>query len=112
LLDKVLLVVLAASSLHYLAKPLLASATGGVGESAGAYSSTFYAMLSQSSGTVLGLAIALMLFVVLVRDILEALATRSETDPLSGLLNRRGFEERRDLALRQQTSNGLPLSLV
>jgi len=112
LFDNLLLAVLALSTLHYLAKPFMAAASGGVGASAGGYAGTFYAMVSQSSGTVLGLMVALLLFIVLVRDILETLATRSETDPLSGLLNRRGFEERRDHALRQRASSGLPVSLV
>ena len=112
LLDNLLLGVLALSSAHYLLKPLMASLTGGVGQSAGSYIATLYAMVSQSSGTVLGLSVALLIFVVLMRDVLETLETRSETDPLSGLLNRRGFEERRDHALRQLAATGLPVSLV
>lgn len=111
-LDGLLLAALGLAAIHYLAKPLMALATGGVGDTAGGYAATLYAMVSQSVGTVLGLSIALLLFVVLVRDLLEALAARSVTDPLSGLLNRRGFEERRDQALRQRSANGLPVSLV
>lgn len=112
MIDDILLVALGFSALHFLVKPIMASASGGVGDSARAYSRTFYAMISQSSGTVLGLGVALLLFAVLVRDILEAFATRSETDALSGLLNRRGFEKRRDSILHRRPASGRPVSLV
>src|SRR5690606_17702380 len=112
LLDRVLQAVVGLSTVHYLLKPLAAAMSGGVGASASAYSSTFYAMISQSSGTVLGIAFALTLAIVLVREMFEALAERADTDSLSGLFNRQAFERRRDALMAQRTGNGLPLSLV
>ena len=45
-------------------------------------------------GTIFAMAIALMMLVILVRDVLADATARSETDMLSGLLNRGGFEAR------------------
>jgi diguanylate cyclase (GGDEF)-like protein len=42
----------------------------------------------------------------------EALALISRTDPLTGVLNRRGFEERLDAALRTGERSGEPVSLL
>jgi diguanylate cyclase (GGDEF)-like protein len=100
------------AGLHYVAKPLLARASGGVGPNPEAYINTLYALFSQSLGTVLGVAIALTLLVILVRDLIVEITVQSRTDKLSGLLNRRGFEEGRDEVMRRRSRNGLPVSLV
>lgn len=42
----------------------------------------------------------------------ESLKQLSETDPLTGLLNRRGFEQRYDLALRTSLRSGKPIGLL
>ncbi|HTV70783.1 MAG TPA: GGDEF domain-containing protein [Rhizobiaceae bacterium] len=111
-LDRALAVLFALSSLQFLSKPLLAFAFGGWGENPQAYLESNYALVSQSMGTVFGLAVALMMFIVLMRDVLEEATTKSETDTLSGLLNRRGFEARAEHALRSAARHRMPLSLV
>ena len=60
----------------------------------------------------LALALALLLIVILVGELLFAITTQSRTDELSGLLNRRGFQQQLDLALRARIASGLPLSLI
>jgi diguanylate cyclase (GGDEF)-like protein len=45
-------------------------------------------------------------------DVMEDLRRESQTDPLSGLLNRRGFEEGINAAIRQARRKGMPLALV
>jgi diguanylate cyclase (GGDEF)-like protein len=69
-------------------------------------------MFSQTSGTVLGVAVALLLLVILVRDVLADFTEQSQTDKLSGLLNRRGFETGLEESLRRAAETGLPVSLV
>ncbi len=91
-LDNVLMVLLAASGLQFLSKPFLFQAFGGTGDSPDKYLTTTYALFSQSMGTVFAMAVALMMLVILVRDVLADANARSETDTLSGLLNRGGFE--------------------
>jgi diguanylate cyclase (GGDEF)-like protein len=69
-------------------------------------------MISMGLGTIFGIGVALMTLVVLVHDLLLDLTTKSETDTLSGLLNRRGFEQRSAGALSGAAGQGMPVSLV
>ena len=111
-LDRTLMAVLGLSAVQFLSKPFIAAALGGWGANPQAYSGTVYAMVSQSLGTVFALGIALLMLVILVRDALGEAAARSETDALSGLLNRGGFERRAEAALVDAVRRGLPVSLV
>lgn len=111
-IDITLMALLGASALQFLAKPFLAFASGGWGANPELYLTSVYAMISQTMGAVFAIALALMMFAVLVRDIIAAATERSETDPLSGLLNRGGFEARAELALREAARRARPLSLV
>ena len=112
LLDLALTGLLAASTLQFLSKPFLALALGGWGANPQAYLDSAYAMISQSLGSVFGIAIALMMLAVLVSDILAAAMQKSETDTLSGLLNRRGFETRAEMAVGDAARQGISMSLV
>ena len=111
-LDNVLMALLAASALQFLSKPFLFRAFGGTGDSPDQYLATDYALFSQSMGTIFAMAVALMLLVILVRDVLADANTRSETDMLSGLLNRGGFEAHAAAALQEARRLGVPVSLV
>lgn len=111
-LDYALICLLLAAGAHFLAKPLLANASGGMGDSPQAYISTSYALLSQSLSSFFALALALLLFVILLKQLLDELNTRSRTDPLSGLLNRAGFNARLDDILSVKGAAGPPVSLI
>jgi diguanylate cyclase (GGDEF)-like protein len=111
-LDHMLMAVLAASALQFLSKPFIAHALGGWGADPQVYLQSSYALVSQSLGTVFGLAIALLILVILVRDVLAAVMSKSETDTLSRLLNRGGFERHAELALRGAARQGVPVALV
>jgi diguanylate cyclase (GGDEF)-like protein len=111
-LDNVLMGLLAASALQFLSKPFLFRTFGGTGDSPDQYLSTIYALFSQSMGTIFAIAVALMLLVILVRDVLAEANARSETDMLSGLLNRGGFEAHAAAALQEARRLGVPVSLV
>jgi diguanylate cyclase (GGDEF)-like protein len=111
-IDNLLGGLLAASALQFLSKPFLFLAVGGTGDNPNLYIDTVYAMLSQSMGTIFALAIALMLLVMLLRDVLADANARSETDTLSGLLNRGGFELHAADALREAARRNTPVSLV
>jgi len=111
-LDRLLMAVLAASAVQFLGKPFLAAALGGWGANPQSYSGTAYALVSQSLGTIFAMAIALLILVILVRDALGEADARSETDALSGLLNRGGFERRAEAMLSGAVRGGLPVSLV
>jgi len=111
-LDTVLMCLLAMSSLQFLSKPFLSQALGGTGASPQTYLSTDYALVSQAMGTVFAIAIALLFLVILARDVIGDVRILSETDALSRLLNRGGFEDRATLLLRKADAGGRPMALV
>ncbi|HWK64610.1 MAG TPA: GGDEF domain-containing protein [Rhizobiaceae bacterium] len=111
-LDSAFAVLLAASAVQFLAKPFLAGYLGGWGANPQAYLESDYAMASQTTGTILAMAIALMMLVILVRDLVSHMMETSETDALSGLLNRRGFERQASRASIQAVEQGMPVSLI
>ena len=111
LIDNVLASLFVISALHYLSKPLIAAAVGGPGENPQAYLGTIYALYSQSMGTVLAIATALLLMAMLIAGIVSEITAKSETDALSGLLNRRGFEIRLG-EITDGRSVGMPVALA
>ncbi len=104
-LDLLLAALSGLTALTYLAKPAIAMI---VGSAAGpqSYMTTTYAAISQSIGSVTLITLALVLLLVMMRDTTAEMIARSETDPLSGVLNRRGFEAQavRLLASARQTN--------
>lgn len=111
-LDIAILVTLCISTVQFLSKPFVAQLTGGPGDSPQTYIATTYALYSQSLGAVLQVAMGLLVLTLLVRDMLVEIIARSETDPLSGLFNRRGFEQRVEPGLAGLRKGGVPASLV
>ncbi|WP_127597882.1 sensor domain-containing diguanylate cyclase [Nitratireductor alexandrii] len=110
-LDIALTGVLGAGAVHFLAKPFFAAAFG-PGDRPQTYVDSIYALISQSMGSVLIVATGLLVAVVLVRDLLTDATTKSETDSLTGLLNRRGFEERVPQVTRLLAETRVPASIV
>ncbi len=111
-IDYAILSTLCLSTVQFLSKPLVAVWTGGAGDSPQTYIATTYALYSQSLGAVLQVAMGLLMLTVLVRDMLVEVTARSETDPLSGLYNRRGFEQRVEPGLAAMKKGNLPAALV
>ncbi|TGQ49979.1 GGDEF domain-containing protein [Mesorhizobium sp. M1C.F.Ca.ET.193.01.1.1] len=111
-LDHILMLVLAASAAQFASKPLIAGALGGWGANPQSYVQTIYALVSQSLGTVFGLAVALLALAILVRDVLAEATSKSETDTLSRLFNRRGFERHAAFAMRDAVRQGVPVALL
>ena len=111
-LDYLLMGLLGFASLHFAAKPFLAGTLGGVGENPQAYVQSSYAAVSQTIGTVLLVAVALLVMGMMVHDVLADATSKSETDSLSGLMNRRGFEHHAETARREAARHGIPVSLV
>lgn len=111
-MDMALLVMFSCSALQFLAKPWLALLTGGPGATPQQYMATDYALYSQSLGAVLSVGTGLLMLMLLVRDMIVEITAKSETDMLSGLFNRRGFDERAEPGLAAIRKNRMPASLV
>lgn len=110
-IDTALAVFLGFNAVHFLSKPFLAALLGN-GDSPQDYLSTTYAMASQAMGAVVVVATALILLATLILDMVRDITARSETDSLSGLLNRRGFEARLADIVARLPADGMPVSLV
>ncbi len=110
-LDRLLVTVGALAVLVYLAKPAIAWWIG-TADHAQAYLASDYAAISQTMGSVVLIALALVLLLVIMRDTTMEMIARSETDPLSGALNRRGFETHGDRAVVRARRTDQPLSLI
>ncbi|WP_312797355.1 GGDEF domain-containing protein [Tianweitania sp.] len=111
-LDYGLLTVVSATAAHFLAKPLIALWIGNIGETPSAYISTSYAIVSQTLSAIFFLAMGLMIIMVMMRNTLGVMMVKSETDPLSGVLNRRGFEERAAPLLHVYQGSRVPLAMI
>lgn len=91
-LDRFLAGLMGFLTVYFLSKPYVALKVGGVGDTPAAYADTVYAAISQASGGMLLMGLAMMALAVVIRDSAAALIRRSERDPETGLLNQRGFE--------------------
>ncbi|HZG32856.1 MAG TPA: GGDEF domain-containing protein [Sphingopyxis sp.] len=110
-LDLLLFALQIVAALLYLAKPAIATLVGRADAPQG-YMDTTYAAISQSGSMVTLIAIALVLLLVMMRDTAAEMAARSETDVLSGLFNRRGFDTRAEAALARARRLGEPAVLI
>lgn len=110
-LDLALLALFLLSGLNFIAKPIIAMMIGS-GDTPQAYMGTTYAAISQSSGAIMLITNGLIMLLIIVRDMMADVTARSETDPLSGLLNRRGFEDQADKARLLALRAGVPAIVV
>lgn len=108
LVDRALVVLLAVTSVHFVVKAL-AAVLAGSGNTAKDYLASQFALFSQSMSAVLIVAVGLMLLCVLVLEIVADEKVNAEIDPLSGLLNRRGFDNRVEALLGGQGPHSLVL---
>jgi diguanylate cyclase (GGDEF)-like protein len=110
-LDLALLALFLLSALNFIAKPILAMMIGS-GDTPQAYLGSTYAAISQSAGAVMLISNGLIMLLIIVRDMMADVTVRSETDALSGLLNRRGFEDQADRARLLALRAGVPAVVV
>ena len=98
-------------SAHFMLKPFVAM-TFGSGRTFADYTKTTYAMISQSSSGVLLVAAGLLLLLIVAQKAIGESQIASETDPLTGLTNRRGFDRLADEALVRTRRSGLPMAVA
>ena len=110
-LDLALLALFLLSALNFIAKPILATLIGS-GDRPQAYLDSTYAAISQSAGAIMLITNGLIMLLIIVRDMMADVTVRSETDSLSGLLNRRGFEDQADKARMLALRAGVPAVVV
>jgi hypothetical protein len=108
LVDRMLVVLLVMTSVHFPLKAAIAVHAGS-GSLASDYLSSRFALYSQSIGAVLIVTIGLVLLCVLVLEIMADEKANAEVDVLSGVLNRRGFDNRVDALMEQKGPHSIVL---
>ncbi len=73
----------------------------GSGATAKDYASSTYALISQAGTGVLMIGVGMLILLVLIKDVTDRSRGEAETDALTGIANRRGFDRRAKLALHQ-----------
>lgn len=97
--------------IHFLLKPFFYSILGGGGRLE-SYTETAYAAVSQAATGILMLVSGVVLMVVVAQRAIFESEAASETDALSGLANRRGFDRRACRALARAEATGARVSVV
>jgi len=108
-----LLILLAfLSAANFFVRPLIVIAIEGPYHTATGFQTSLYWTTALLAHAIMALMTALCIFTAEALDLMRALRSESITDPLSGLLNRRGFETRALAMLGMCQKAGLPASLI
>lgn len=110
--DGMLLGLAILSAMNFFIRPLAAVALNGPYDSYEGFYASFYWTTAILAHAVISLLIAMTLIAATAVDVLGALKSESQTDGLSGLLNRRGFEDAAAEALQRAQRFGQPTALV
>ncbi|RVD72418.1 MAG: GGDEF domain-containing protein [Mesorhizobium sp.] len=110
--EKILFVLSLLSGLNFVVRTLIVVIAHGPFPSYDGFYGSSYWTTALLSHALLSLLIALSLFSAAALDVMKALKAETHTDPLSGLLNRRGFEERAALLLDQCAKAKFPVAMV
>lgn len=108
MVDRLLFWVLLVCALHFLPRTLLSLALDGPLRSETFGVSVFWTVLNFSL-IIMALTICLTLLFAIALDVIEDLKSERNTDPMTGLLNRRGFEEEAQTALTKQGGDAISL---
>ncbi|MGB3390642.1 MAG: GGDEF domain-containing protein [Pseudaminobacter sp.] len=112
LADRALMVVAVLAGINFLVRPIVTVWLDGPYASYEEFYASAYWVFMNFSAVLFSVLITLCLVTGIAMDVFEELQAESHTDPLSGLLNRRGFEEEALLCLDQAMRKGLPVALV
>lgn len=111
-IDRLAYALFAALALQCFLRPLLLFAMGAAPTSIREYTeSTFFLTLHLVVG-VIGISLAVTLLVAFAVETIEDLSRRSTTDALTGVLNRRGFEEQAAAALAAADGGSAGVAVV
>jgi diguanylate cyclase (GGDEF)-like protein len=110
--ERLIIVLAALSGVNFIIRTLMIMALYGPYTSYDGFYTSVYWTTALLSHAVLSLLIALSLFTAEALDLVRSLRSESLTDPLSGLLNRRGFEAKASALLKTCALSKLPVALV
>ncbi len=98
-------------AMHFATKPFFAVYLGS-GADDEAYTSSLYAIFSQSTGGVLIVAAGLQVLLVILSTAIGRTTLDSEADPLTAIANRRGFDRQATQKIAKARAARSPLTVV
>jgi diguanylate cyclase (GGDEF)-like protein len=110
--ERMMIALALLSAVNFLVRPVLAMALYGPYHTYDGFYTSFYWTTAVLSHAVFSLLIALSLFTDEALVMMHKLHSDSLTDPLSGLLNRRGFETRASALIETCARTKLPVALI
>ena len=110
--ERLIVLLAALCGVNFIVRTLMVMALYGPYTSYDGFYTSVYWTTALLSHAVLSLLIALSLFTAEALDLVKSLRSESLTDPLSGLLNRRGFEAKASALLDMCAPTKLPVALV
>jgi diguanylate cyclase (GGDEF)-like protein len=113
LAGRALMVVAVMGGINFFIRPIITVWLDGSYEQGdGEFYGSAYWVFMNFSAVLFSVLITLCLVTGIAMDVFEELQTESHTDPLSGLLNRRGFEDEALVCLHHSVRKGVPVALV
>ncbi|GHD15041.1 diguanylate cyclase domain-containing protein [Tianweitania populi] len=106
-----LAILLGVMTAYFVAKPFFAAAFGS-GVSAKVYAASPYALFSQALGGILIVMAGLLILLMLVQSVLSSSIRDSETDALTGIANRRGFDRHAPRIIDAARQAGQPVAVL
>ena len=110
--DRLLFWVMVLCTLNFFLRPASIMLLAGGFTDFGSFQQSFYWTTVQFTQVMISVLFALTLMVAIALDLIAELRREANTDKLSGLLNRRGFEDEAGRALEACAARGLPACLL
>lgn len=111
-IDRVILVLVAAMAAQCFLRPLLLFTFDAEPTSIESYTQSIFFLTLHLVVGVIGISLAVALLIAFAMETIEDLARRSTTDLLSGVLNRRGFEEAAAAKLAAAEGASAPVAII
>ncbi len=109
---RILLALTLVEGMNFIVRTIVSIRLGGPPTGETAFGHSTYWMTALLTHALLGLLLALALMAAVALEMLTGLRTDALTDPLSRILNRRGFEEQAAKALARAARSDMPVALV
>ena len=111
-IDRLLFWVVVLCVVNFFLRPASIMLLAGGFTDFGSFQQSFYWTTVQFTQVMISVLFALTLMVAIALDLIAELRREANTDKLSGLLNRRGFEDEAGRALEACAARGLPACLL
>jgi diguanylate cyclase (GGDEF)-like protein len=111
-IDRIIHLITIAFAGQFIIRPLIVIGLTGASMTPENYLTSAYAVTLHFAMAVIGLSVAGALFVAYGMDIVSKLNQRGDTDHLSGILNRRGFEAHARALVRSQSGGAIEAAIV